>query len=68
MDICNRNRYVSLRVCDMFPELAQMAIEIEKIESDDEKFPLYLKIQNLRILTGINLMFILAAFSKMISF
>lgn len=63
--------YVS--VCDMFPELAEMAIEIEKIESDGENFPFYLKIQimliqNLGLLIGIFLMFILAAFSKTISF
>jgi len=43
-----------------------MAIEIEKIESDGKKFPLYLKIQI--ILTGITSMFILAAFSKTIKF
>ncbi len=59
-------RYVSLRVCDMIPELSEMAIEIEKIESYGKKFPLYLKIQI--ILTGITSMFILAAFSKMIKF
>ena len=57
----------------MFPELVEMGIEIEKDRSEENKFPFYLKIeiiliQNIGILTGIFLMLILAAYSKLISF
>ena len=57
----------------MFPELVEMGIEIEKDRSEENKFPFYLKIeiiliQNIGILTGIVLMLILAAYSKLISF
>lgn len=49
-----------------------MGIEIEKNESDGVSFPFLLKIQifliqNLGILVGVTLMFILAAYAKNIS-
>ena len=65
--------FIYIAVCDMFPELVEMGIEIEKDETDGKQFPFYLKfqimlIQNIGILTGITLMLILAAYSKSISF
>jgi hypothetical protein len=64
--------FIYIAACDMFPELVEMGIEIEKSGRDENKFSFYLKIQiiliqNIGILTGILLMFILAAYSKLIS-
>jgi len=37
--------FIYIAVCDMFPELVEMGIEIEKSGRDENKFSFYLKIQ-----------------------
>ncbi len=65
--------FIYIAVCDMFPELVEMGIEIEKSGRDENKFSFYLKIQimliqNIGILIGILLKLIIAAYLKLISF